>query len=77
VDAAGGNLVSEVRGEVEVEDGVLVLRRIHVVYRLSGAGDHAEVVRRVHEMHREHCPVYRSIRAAIDVTTELRLDDDA
>jgi len=28
---------------------------------------------RVHEMHRQHCPVYRSIRAAIDITTTLEL----
>lgn len=58
---------------MEVEDGVLVLERIHVRYRLEGAGDQEDVVRRVHDMHMDRCPVYRSIRAAIDVTTELEL----
>lgn len=58
---------------METEDGVLVLRRIHVRYRLSGAAGRREAAERVHRVHRESCPVYRSIRAAIEVTTELEL----
>lgn len=71
MDAGEGRLSAEIQGEVEVEDGVLVLRRIHVRYRLADAGEEADTVRRVHEIHKEHCPVYRSIQAAIEVTTEL------
>lgn len=54
-------------------DDVLVLRRIHVVYHLEVADEKRAVVERVHAMHHEHCPVYRSIEAAIDMTTELDL----
>jgi uncharacterized OsmC-like protein len=60
---------------VEVEDGVLVLRRIHVVFVLKGVPvDKANSARRAHDVFRMKCPVYRSIYRAIDVTTELKLD---
>lgn len=71
MDASGGKLVGEVTGEIETEDGVLVIRRIHVVYKLQAPEEAREKARRVHAMHKDHCPVYRSIRDAIDVTTEL------
>lgn len=71
MDASEGKLVGEVTGEIETEDGVLVLKRIHVVYRLQAPEEAREKAERVHGMHKQHCPVYRSIRDAIDVTTEL------
>jgi uncharacterized OsmC-like protein len=62
-------------GEVEVEDGVLVLRRIHVVFLLKGASEEAvEPANRAHEVFKMRCPVYRSVYRAIDVTTELKLE---
>jgi hypothetical protein len=36
--ASEGRLTALARGEVEVEDKVLVLRRIHVVVRVAGRG---------------------------------------
>ena len=59
-------------GSVEKEGGVLVLKRIHVRYELRTTAD-VETVERVHEMHHEHCPVYRSIDRAIEVTTSLEI----
>jgi hypothetical protein len=35
IDASGGRLRAEVVGEVEQEEGVLVIRRIHVAMRLE------------------------------------------
>jgi uncharacterized OsmC-like protein len=59
-------------GEVEVEDGVLVVKRIHVSYRLRVDADaDREKIQRAFDHHMPNCPIYRSIRAAIDVTTEL------
>jgi uncharacterized OsmC-like protein len=64
-----------VRGEVEKEDdGVVVIRRIHVVYRLRAGEQHRETVERVHGVHAVKCPVYRTLRDCIDVTTEYVLD---
>lgn len=62
------------RGDVEVEDGVLVLRRIHVVFSLTGAAsDKIEAAERAHDVFKAKCPVYRSLYRAIDITTELQL----
>lgn len=58
---------------MELEDKVLILRRIHVVYTLEAPESASETVERVHAIHAHFCPVYRSIEAAIKVTTEYRL----
>ena len=59
-------------GEIEKDGKVLVIRRIHVTYTLRGVPeDRREVVERVHGFHADFCPVARSIRAAIDISTEL------
>jgi uncharacterized OsmC-like protein len=68
-------MVTEAVGEIEDEEGTLVLKRIHVVYRLAlppGAG--RESVQRAFERHPEKCPVYRSIGAAVDITLDLELE---
>ena len=51
---------------------MLVIKRIRVIYHLTGASDHRETVERVHAIHKEHCPIFRSIHEAIDITTEVR-----
>ena len=62
------------RGEIETEDGVLVIRRIHVLFALRRAGpEQVEAAQRAHEVFKPHCPVYRSIHRAIAITTELRV----
>jgi uncharacterized OsmC-like protein len=68
-------LTAVAQGEVEVEDGVLVLRRIHVVFTLKGAAtEKIEAANRAHEAFTMKCPVYRSLYRAIAVTTELKLE---
>lgn len=52
---------------------MLVLRRIHVVYTLDAPESASETVERVHSVHARFCPIYRSIEAAIKVTTEYQL----
>jgi uncharacterized OsmC-like protein len=60
-------------GEVEKDGGVLVIRRIHVNYKLSvpNPDEVRDTVARVLEMHIDKCPVARSIKGAIEVTTEV------
>lgn len=61
-------------GDVEADEGVLVLRRIHVVFTLAGAAaDKIDSAIRAHEVFKMKCPVYRSVYRAIDVTTELKI----
>ncbi len=58
-------------GEVEKEEGVLVIRRIHVRMNLQASAADRETAERVHGIYRESCPVYRSLKSAIAITTEL------
>ena len=70
-----GALTADVRGEVEKEDdGVIVIRRIHVMYLLKAEEVYREMIERVHDFHADKCPVYRSIRTSIDITTDYELD---
>jgi len=71
--ASEGRLTALARGEVEVEDKVLVLRRIHVVFALRGAAEREPEALRAHEHYKPRCPIYRSIHQAIEVTSDLEL----
>jgi uncharacterized OsmC-like protein len=61
-------------GEVELEDNVLVIRRIHVRLKLRAPETHWETANRVHGFFADKCPVFRSLKAAIAMTTELILE---
>lgn len=61
-------------GEVEKDEGVLVIKRIRVRYHLKASPDDEEAVRRVHEFHADKCPVYRTIQGCVDVTTDLEIE---
>ncbi len=73
MDASGGRLVGEVSGEVEKDDFVLIVRRIHVAYVLRNETDDRDLIERVHAMHKEFCPIYRSIYKSIDIGTTLEI----
>ena len=60
-------------GEVELEDGVLVLRRIHVRLELRALEKDRATAERVHGFFANACPLYRSLRSAVAITTELAL----
>ena len=64
-------LVAEAVGEIEKDEGVLVIKRIHVRLRLKANEEHRSAAERVHGMFADRCPVYRSLREAIAITTEL------
>ena len=61
-------------GEVETEDHVLIIRRIHTTLKLKADRSHWETAQRVHGFFADRCPVYRSLKAAIEITTELVLE---
>ena len=73
IDASNGRLTAEVTGEVEKEEGVLVIRRIHVAMRLVAADDVKVVVERVHGVYPMHCPLYRTLHKAIQLTSTCTL----
>ncbi len=58
-------------GEVELEDKVLVVRRIHVRFELKATPAQGEIAERVHGFFAMSCPLYRTLRSAIAISTEL------
>jgi uncharacterized OsmC-like protein len=64
--------VGHARGEIELERQVLVIKRIHVTYSgITVTADQRETVERVLSVHADGCPVARSLKGAIDITTSL------
>ena len=52
-----------------------MVRRIHVTYRLRLAPDEREKADRVLDFHADFCPVARSIRDSIQITTSMETED--
>ena len=52
-----------------------MVKRIHVIYRLRLEPDQREDARRVLDFHVDFCPVARSIRDSIEITTSLEMED--
>jgi hypothetical protein len=73
IDASGGRLRADVVGEVETEDGVLVIRRVHVAMRLEAPETVRGTVERVHGLYAMRCPLYRTLHTAISFTTSYEL----
>lgn len=73
IDASNGKLVAEVTGEVEKDEGVLVIRRIHVDMRLVAPEEVRETVERAHGMYAMRCPLYRTLHNAIQLTSSYTL----
>ena len=60
------------RGEVELEGSTLVVKRILVTYEGLRFEEHDRAkVERVLAVHQDACPVARSVKGAIDITTAL------
>ncbi len=68
--------MADVEGDIETDDGVLVIRRIRVSYRLRVLSEQAETAMRAHDMHHPKCPVYRTLHGCVDISTELELATD-
>ncbi len=73
VDASNGRLTADVTGEVEKEEGVLVIRRIHVAMRLVAPDQARETVERVHTMYAMRCPLFRTLHQAIHLNSTYKL----
>jgi uncharacterized OsmC-like protein len=73
IDASNGRLSAEVTGEVETEERVLVIRRIHVAMRLAAPEEIRTTVERVHGSYAMRCPLYRTLHKAIQLTSSVEL----
>jgi len=73
IDASNGKLTAKVTGEVEAEEGVLVIRRIHVAMFLVAPEDAKKIVDRTHGIYAMRCPLYRTLHTAILLTSTVEL----
>lgn len=77
IPAGEGYLESDAVGEIEKERNVLVIKRIHITYKLKIdlelLEEKRDAIDRVMRVHPNSCPVYKSISGAIAVTAELEL----
>ncbi len=73
IDASDGRLTADVTGEVETEDGVLVIRRIKVAMRLQSSAAERDTIARVHGLYAMHCPLYRTLHAAIALSSTVEV----
>jgi len=68
-----GRASCTVDGEIEAEGGVLVIRRIHVGFVIAAGKDKRETIERIHGVFAMKCPVYRTLRSAIQITSSFEL----
>jgi len=52
---------------------VLIIKRIHIEHKLAVAEEHRQVAERVHGIYADRCPLYRSVKDSIAVTSSLTL----
>ncbi len=76
IQAGQGLLSSEAVGEIEKDGNVLVVKRIHVTYHLKLAPDQRETAQRVLEFHADFCPVARTLRGSVEITTSVEMEDE-
>ncbi len=58
-------------GEVETEGKVLVIRRIKQTFHLEVPKEERETVERVLSVYADSCPVARSVKGSIEISSEL------
>jgi uncharacterized OsmC-like protein len=73
IDASDGKLTANVTGEVETEENVLVIRRIHVAMSLVAPEEVKGTVERVHGIYAMRCPLYRTFHKTIQLTSSFEL----
>jgi len=77
VPVDGDRLAAELEGVVELEDGMILLRRVEVRYRLVADPANEPAIMRAHAHHVSACGVARSLEGAIAITTDLELVPEA
>lgn len=53
----------------------MVVKRIHVSYHLQLEATMRATAVRAHDLHADYCPVARTIRDCVAITTSLHMED--
>jgi organic hydroperoxide reductase OsmC/OhrA len=65
------NISADTVGEIEVERKVLVIKRIKQTFHLETDEEDHETIERVLEVYADGCPVARSVKESIEISSEL------
>ena len=65
------NLSAETVGEIEVESKVLVIKRIKQLFQVTADEEDRETIERVLSVYADSCPVARSVKESIEISSEL------
>ena len=68
------DLYADTVGEIEVENKVLVIKRIKQTFHLSADEGDSEKIERVLNVYADSCPVARSLKGCIEISSELDLN---
>jgi uncharacterized OsmC-like protein len=60
-------------GEIETENKVLVVKRIKQTFHLTAEEKDREKIERVLKVYADFCPVARSVKGSIEISSELNL----
>lgn len=67
------DLHADVTGEIELENKVLVVKRIKVLYHLAASEGDRKTIERVISFYADGCPIARSIRDSVEITSDFEL----
>jgi organic hydroperoxide reductase OsmC/OhrA len=76
VKLTGDAIAADVVGDNEVQDGLPVLKRINVHYRLRIPHEARETVDRLLAKHQEKCPTAASLRGAVSVSWSADITEE-
>ena len=67
------SLYADTVGEIEIENNVLVVKRIKQTFHLAADEEDRQTIERVVDIYADGCPVARSIKDSREITSELDL----
>lgn len=67
------SLGADTVGEVELQGKVLVIKRVKQFFHLAANERDRETIERVLEVYADSCPVARSVKDSIEITSKLDL----
>jgi len=67
------SLGADTVGEVELQGKVLVIKRVKQTFHLAANERDRETIERVLEVYADSCPVARSVKDSIEITSGLDL----
>jgi uncharacterized OsmC-like protein len=67
------SLGADTVGEVELQGKVLVIKRVKQTFHLAANERDRETIERVLEVYADSCPVARSVKDSIEITSKLDL----